>query len=350
MTPWASTDEAYVMGEEDGVEKSPEWAEPICGVKARVIKALADESGGTSARRSSSATMATVIRGPYRHEPARLQGICLAMQGLGKPGQNQAKMIEVGPVGERDRFADQPLRAVPAQGLQAGGHPDKSNHPSFLPKRHVPKAILEGECDWWGCESETADRVNQFEHYKYRAVAVRRIHMVWTDSPSWITCWNAGNDYVKAMRHPDIEFMFAQHPWLENDCLMADIILPVNTKLEEDDIAGDIFDEHAATCCSPSRSASSRSVRATATDYEIAVMLSERLGLKEEYTGGKTIAELVERGYETSRCEDLISWEELNEKGYYAVPTDNGWERCRPASTTSTKTRRSTRSAPRPAS
>ena len=65
--------------------------------------------------------------------------------------------------------------------------------------------------------------------------------MIWTDSPSWITCWNAGNDYVRAMRHPDIEFMFAQHPWLENDCLFADIILPVNTKLEEDDIGSDIF-------------------------------------------------------------------------------------------------------------
>ena len=33
----------------------------------------------------------------------------------------------------------------------------------------LPKGILEGECDWWGCESETADRVNQFEHYKYPA-------------------------------------------------------------------------------------------------------------------------------------------------------------------------------------
>jgi hypothetical protein len=31
---------------------------------------------------------------------------------------------------------------------------------------------------------------------------------------SWITCWNGGNDHIKAMRHPDIEFIFAQHPWL----------------------------------------------------------------------------------------------------------------------------------------
>ena len=233
--------EAYVMGDEDGVEKSPEWAEPICGVKARVIKALADEW-------ASKRTTVVIgnggpgIRGPYATEPARLQGICLAMQGLGKPGQNQAKMIEWGLFDKPDQYAQpKPLRVPYLRKAYTGGHPDESNHPSFIPKTYIPKAILEGECDWWGCESETADRVNQFEHYKYPADGCSKIHMVWTDSPSWITCWNSGNDYVKAMRHPDIEFMFAQHPWLENDCLMADVILPVNTKLEEDDIAGDIF-------------------------------------------------------------------------------------------------------------
>jgi anaerobic selenocysteine-containing dehydrogenase len=33
--------EAYVMGEEDGVKKTPEWASAICGVPSRTIKALA---------------------------------------------------------------------------------------------------------------------------------------------------------------------------------------------------------------------------------------------------------------------------------------------------------------------
>ena len=38
------------------------------------------------------------------------------------------------------------------------------------------------------------------------------------------------------MRSPKIECIVAQHPWLENDCLFADIILPANTTLEVDDI------------------------------------------------------------------------------------------------------------------
>ena len=64
--------------------------------------------------------------------------------------------------------------------------------------------------------------------------------MIWTDSPSWITCWNDSNRFMKALRSPKIEFILSQGIWMENDGLFADIILPVNTKLEEEDIATDV--------------------------------------------------------------------------------------------------------------
>jgi anaerobic selenocysteine-containing dehydrogenase len=316
--------EAYVMGEEDGVPKTPEWAAPITGVPSRVIKALAEEW-------ASKRTTVVIgnggpgIRGPYATEAARLQNICLAMQGLGKPGVNQAKMIEWGLFDKPDQYAQpKSLRVPNLRKAYRGGHPDETNHPSFIPKTYIPKAILEGKCDWYGVESETAPREDQFVHYKYPADGCSKIHMVWTDSPSWITSWNCGNDYIRAMRHPDIEFMFAQHIWLENECLLADIILPVNTKLEEDDIAVDIFSgqynllfpEHK--CIEP--------LGESYSDYEIVCKLAERLGLLEEYTEGKSIPDWIKYGWEISRCADLVSWEELNEKGYYVVPTADNWE------------------------
>ena len=316
--------EAYVMGEEDGVPKTPEWAAPITNVPSRVIKALAEEW-------ASKRTTVVIgnggpgIRGPYATEAARLQNICLAMQGLGKPGVNQAKMIEWGLFDKPDQYAQpKSLRVPNLRKAYRGGHPDETNHPSFIPKTYIPKAILEGQCDWYGVECETAPRENQFVHYKYPADGCSKIHMVWTDSPSWITSWNCGNDYIRAMRHPDIEFMFAQHIWLENECLLADIILPVNTKLEEDDIAVDIFSgqynllfpEHK--CIEP--------LGESYSDYEIVCKLAERLGLLEKYTEGKSIPDWIKYGWEISRCADLISWKELNEKGYYVVPTADNWE------------------------
>jgi anaerobic selenocysteine-containing dehydrogenase len=315
--------EAYVMGEEDGIPKTPEWASQICGVPARVIRALAKE---WASKRTSVVigNGGPGIRGPYATEPARLQNICLAMQGLGKPGVNQVKMIEWGLFDFPDQYAQpKPFRVPNLRSAYTGGHPSDTNYPS-IPKTYVPKCILEGYAEWYGCESETAPREDQFVKRVYPAPGCSRIHAVWTDSPSWITCWNSGNDYVRAMQHPSIEFMWCQHPWLENDALLADIILPVNTKLEEDDIAADIFSGQynllfpERKCIEP--------LGESYSDYEIVCMLAERLGLLEEYTGGKTIPELIKYGYETSRCADLISWEELNEKGYLVIPTADGWE------------------------
>ncbi len=163
-----------------------------------------------------------------------------------------------------------------------------------MPKTLIPKAILEGECEWYGCEQEMAPRENQFVHYKYPADGCSPIHLIWTDSPSWLTCWNDGNYYIKALRDPSIEFIFAQHPWIENDCLFADVILPVNTKLEEDDINTDLFGGQMnllfpePRCIEP--------LGESFSDYEIVCMIAERLGLLEEYTDGMTIPERIKAG------------------------------------------------------
>ena len=317
--------EDYVMGREDGDPKSPEWASPITGVPSRIIKALAREW-------ASKRTTVVIgnggpgIRGPYATEPARLQVLCLAMQGLGKPGCNQSKMIEWGLLDDFEQMSPPaPSVLTNLHAAYTGGTPADTNHPSFIPKSLVPKAILEGEIEWYGNESEFTSRENQFVHYKYPADGCSRIHMIWTDSPSWITCWNSGNDYVRAVRTADIEFMLCQHPWLENDALFADIILPVNTKLEEDDIGSDIFSGQMnllfpeEKCIQP--------LGESVSDYEVVCRIAERLGMLEEYTGGKSVPELIKLGYETSRVAHLVSWEQLCEKGYYVVPTDPDWEK-----------------------
>ncbi len=316
---------AYVLGEEDGVPKTPEWAAPITGVPARIIKALADEwaSKRTTVVISNGGPG---IRGPYSTEPARLQVLCLAMQGLGRPGCNQAKMIEwaLGRDPEQ-QAAPRPQVIISLDAAYRGDGPVEEKQQSCVPKTLVPKLILEGKGEWYGNRyGMRSSREDQFIKYRYPAEGASRIHMIWTDSPSWITCWNCGNDFVQALRHESIEFVLAQHPWIENDCLFADVILPVNTKLEEDDIGSDIFSGQLdmlfpePRCMEP--------LGESLSDYEVVCKIAERLGLLEEYTGGLSIPEIIKSGWEFSGVADRISWEELNEKGYYVVPPDPDWE------------------------
>jgi len=85
---------AYVVGEEDGIPKTPEWASPVCGVPSRIIKALARKwaSSVTSFAMRSSGNL---CRGPYSTEPTRLQIALEGMQGMGRPGTNRPSQMMV---------------------------------------------------------------------------------------------------------------------------------------------------------------------------------------------------------------------------------------------------------------
>ena len=125
--------------------KSPEWAAPITGVPSRIIKALADE---WASKRTTVVigNGGPAIRGPYSTEPARLQVLCLAMQGLGRPGANQAKMIEWA-LELKPEFMSAPTPRSPHQpGVQPtrGDGPPEFGRDSLIPKTLVPKLILDG--------------------------------------------------------------------------------------------------------------------------------------------------------------------------------------------------------------
>ncbi|MBN1188488.1 MAG: molybdopterin-dependent oxidoreductase [Dehalococcoidales bacterium] len=313
----------YVLGKEDGIPKTPKWASEITGVPARIATALAR----LWASKRTSIVIGNGgpgIRGPYSSEPARLQVLLLAMQGLGKPGVQQVKMLEWGMFDSKGQYPLPKAKMRPS--LHAGyrgGYVSETN-PSFIPKTLVPDAILNPPVTWYGCESEMARRDNQFVKYTFPFEGCPDIHMIWSDSPCWITCWNEGNRIVEAFRDPKIEFVLAQHPWLENDCLLADIILPANTVFEVPDISQDtlggqysiIFLEEK--CIEP--------IGESRSDYEIVCAIAERLGVLEEYTEGKSAEEWIKTAFDHSRVQDMVSWEQLTDKGYYVIPTDPDWQ------------------------
>jgi molybdopterin guanine dinucleotide-containing S/N-oxide reductase-like protein len=325
----------YVLGKEDGIPKTPKWASEKCKVPSRIIKALARE---WAVKRTSivHGLGGPYIRGAFSHETARLEGTLLAMQGLGKPGQHSFAIINRAVFGSEDHpsFPPSPGSIInnPSVNVRAAyrGYspfPYLKLPDQFIPKTMVHDTILNGKFVIHGSSFQSTPASEQFIKYSYPAKGCSPIHMIWTDTPCLMTCWNDGNRNAEAYCNPSIEFFVAQHPWLENDCIFADLILPVNTKFEEEDI-GD--DTESATfeivylenkCIEP--------LGESKSDYEIVCMVAEKLGLLKEYTEGKTIPEWIKYGFDNSGIPDkgLITWKKFKENQYYVVPSDPDWEK-----------------------
>jgi anaerobic selenocysteine-containing dehydrogenase len=336
--------EEYVLGKTDGTPKTPAWASEKCGVAEWTIKALARD-WAHKATSIIHGNGGPGIRGPYSSEPARLEAMLLGMQGLGKPGVHQAKMIEwwiwrewyplpyQGEIRPNlPHFSEQvrpanctdPARMIPPiyrgpNREMAEIHKMMENPPlQAIPKCLIHDAILHPPVTWWGLHSFCGPTEEQFVKHTYPAPGCSEIHMIWTDSPCWITCWNDSNTYIQALQKPSIECIVAMHPWLENDCLMADIVLPGSTRFEMLDIGNDLgsgtffslfLEDH---CIDP--------VGESMSNFDIVTKIAEKLGLADEYTGRKTHEEKRKLSFDVSGVDRFISWEDLQKKKYVVIP------------------------------
>ena len=369
----------YVLGKNDGVPKTPDWASGICGVQPWTIKALAQDW----ANKITSITIGNGgpgYRGPFSTEPARMQSILLAMQGLGKPGRHQAKWLEWNlfsrnypmpyqgkrninvfyraeivrpPNSPRDMHTGRvpmTIEAVQAdvrEAIAKLGPNDKAESErlnaiisktddllKFLkteetpPQQSIPKclvhdAILDGHVEWWGLHSFVGPKDEQWVKHEFPQPGCSTIHAVWTDSPCMVTCWNDGFRFVRAMRSPEIEFIVAQQPWLENDCILADIILPVQTKFEMHDISDDsaggivtsMYREYPA--CPP--------VGESLDDFDCVAEVAKKLG--PEYYSAYTRdvhdkQEIIDMFFSGSGIAHMDENDDFHKKDIYVQPCD----------------------------
>jgi trimethylamine-N-oxide reductase (cytochrome c) len=325
----------YVSGREDGIPKTPAWASGKCGVPEWTIKALAREF---AAKATSIAHYCggSYIRGPYAHEPARLEAILLGMQGLGKPGVHQGVMLGRSGMPRVVGLTGTPTSDLGTKPAKMKERIEKPHQATFLvsarqhiPKTRVQEAIFNPPITYWGTGAIYAQPEDQFVKYTYpieKEKGGTEIHMIWTDSPCRTTCWNHGNRTVEAFRSPKIECIVAQHPWLENDCLIADIILPANTTFEVDDIVTNnrwgvqmlsmTLQNQAISPIGESRS-----------DYEIVLEIARKLDRYQEITQGYDIEELRKSVFDNVGVQDLINWDEFKEKGYFVFPVAQDWEK-----------------------
>ena len=336
----------YVTGAEDGVPKTPEWAEKITGIKAREIRALAREWASTT---TSISTCMMNCRGPYSSEHTRMSILLLTMQGFGKPGRTFFPIVSAPTnpeAGAWGLYGGNPFTAEPPNAVMQSLYytvfqnailnPPVQWHGGFSAERvELGKESTQPpeEMSIWVEKSEQSPYylgffthpTQMFAPTTYPREGYPEVKMFWTSLASFITNWPAGYKSIEAFRSPKLEFIVVQVPWLENDTYCADLVLPTTTQVEQDDLimavgvgAGGPYGNDVAVrmekCIEP--------IGESKTDLEICTEIAKRLGIEKEYTEGKTLDDMLRFVYEREMPPALtkqMSFDEFSKKGYHVI-------------------------------
>ena len=329
---------AYIMGDEDGVPKTCEWAAEKTGIPARRIRALAKEwaskkvalAGGVRGGEGSA------CRTAYGTEEARMLIALTAMQGFGKPGDS----IWGTTMGAPADYTWFPGYAEPDS--QMGKSPAAARKLATegtikqrLYRLTYPEAIIDGQGDFIGDGFCGKSIEQQFNHNTYPIEG--KVKLLWRYGGSFMGTMTDTNRYIKLYQYEGenaLDTVINQDCWWSGETPYADIILPACTNLERNDLGewsvGGGYTTHAhignnwriivreQKCVEP--------VGESKSDYEIFTMIADKLGQKELYTENKTEDDWAEAYWNLSDLAQRCSWEEFNKKGYYIVPVPEDYE------------------------
>jgi anaerobic dimethyl sulfoxide reductase subunit A len=265
----------YVMGDEDGVEKTPEWASKITGVDASRIEALAKEYATTDP------ACLMDCQGPARSAMGEQYNRCAitltAMTGnIGKSGGSAAGGLMGIPIGHMFRSPGIPGIKNP---LEAGAPSIRGTLDINLRvvrrvhKVKISDCLLTGKAGGYPAD----------------------IKMVWSLSNNYVNQYGNSNKASKALKQ--LDFMAVNELFMTPTAKHADIIFPVSSPAEKNDMtrpwpSGPYFTfinkaiEPLGECKS---------------DLEIAYAMAERLGIEDfvEHTEDEWLRAFVANNVQT---------------------------------------------------
>lgn len=284
---------AYLSGEVDGIEKSPSWAATITGIDERDIVELADLLGSGRTMVNS----AWALQRAHHGEQAYWATIALAavIGHIGLPGGGFGLGYgATGAIGKGTPTQTLPRLASPPNAVG-----------TFIPVARIADCLLSPGAEF------------TYDGGTYRYPELRLIY------------WSGGNPFhhhqdlrrfEEAWQRPDT--VIVHEPYWTATARRADIVLPVTTALEREDIGGAPIDDHLVAM----QPVIDR-VGEARDDFDVFAGLAHRLGSGERFTNGKTASEWVRELYErfAEYRPDAPSYEEFVAAGYLqkvAAPGD----------------------------
>ena len=283
---------AYLLGETDGIAKTPEWAAPTCSIDAERIRDLARDMAAT---RTLITVAWSLQRAQNGEQPYWMAATLAAMLGqIGLPGGGIGYGYgAIGAVG------------VSVRRLEGLTFPQGQNPVAdFIPVARIADLLLKpGEpYDFNGQRRKYADiRLvywcggNPFHHHQ----DLNRLH--------------------EAFQQP--ETVIVHEPWWTATAKRADIVLPATTPYEREDLGramGDSYLFHMPRMIEP--------VAEARDDYEIFAALAERLGTGEVFTEGRDTEQWLRHMYAQFRDAssklgiEVPDFDELRERNWIDLP------------------------------
>jgi len=279
----------YLKGDNDGVEKTGEWAADISGLSADSIRQLARRMAGTRTMLSVSWSLTRQDHGEQAYWAAITVAAMLGQIGLpgGGIGFGYSATNSVGDHGTK----------IPGASLPQGKNPVSD----FIPVARVSDLLLN--------PGQAFDYNGKQHHYP-------DTHVVY---------WAGGNPFhhhqdlnrmLMAWRKPDTIIV---HDWCWNSLAKhADIVLPCTTPLERNDIAFSPRDPYVVAM-----SKVTEPVASSRNDYDILTGIARQMGLEQAFTEGRDEAGWLEWIYQSTRESaaqkniHLPAYEDLKRVGWF---------------------------------
>jgi trimethylamine-N-oxide reductase (cytochrome c) len=328
----------YVLGNEDGIPKTPEWQEAETDIPAHEVRALARRWGTKRTYLAAGGLQGfgSACRSATGAEWARSMVCLMAMQGIGKPGVNMGNLQQGTPIDTRFFFPGYSEGGMSGDLFGTGvGVNMYQRMPQLItmntvkskvPRLKIPEAVMEGEASAYPTDTTSIEA--QFGEFKFPAPGHSKIKMYYKYGGSHFGTMTATNRFADMYRSDALEVVVNQSIWMEGEAKFADIILPACTNFERWDIGefancgGYIshcynqVNHRVVTlqhkCIEP--------LGESKSDYEIFLKIATKLGMGAYFSEGSSEIEWVHRLFNGTDLPEKISWNKFLKKGYYVVP------------------------------